>query len=89
MLGRTYSTGFEADLDYWLLTPPPGTVLNPAWPWASGIRCAAPAASRGSTPRSRAHHPRARRLGRAYGDAISPTTSGSPATASTPTTTTS
>ena len=34
MLGRTYSTGFEPDLKYWLLDRPPETVLNAAWPWA-------------------------------------------------------
>jgi chlorite dismutase len=34
MLGRTYSTGFEQDLEYWLLRRPQETVLNEAWPWA-------------------------------------------------------
>jgi len=34
MLGRTYSTGFETDLEYWLLKRPRETVLNEAWPWA-------------------------------------------------------
>jgi hypothetical protein len=34
MLGRTYSTGFEQDLEYWLLQRPRQTVLNDAWPWA-------------------------------------------------------
>ncbi|MFZ5890331.1 MAG: chlorite dismutase family protein [Myxococcota bacterium] len=34
MLGRTYSTGFEQDLEYWLLRRPRETVLNAAWPWA-------------------------------------------------------
>jgi chlorite dismutase len=34
MLGRTYSTGFEPDLEYWLLRRPAETALNPAWPWA-------------------------------------------------------
>jgi chlorite dismutase len=34
MLGRTYSTGFEQDLEYWLLRRPRETVLNNAWPWA-------------------------------------------------------
>jgi chlorite dismutase len=33
MLGRTYASGFEADLDEWLLRRPRRTVLNPAWPW--------------------------------------------------------
>jgi len=34
MIGRTYSTGYEQDLEYWLLRRPRETVLNPAWPWA-------------------------------------------------------
>lgn len=34
MLGRTYSSGFEPDLAWWLLTRPVETVLNEAWPWA-------------------------------------------------------
>ncbi len=34
MLGRSYSTGYENDLEYWLLRRPVETVLNPAWPWA-------------------------------------------------------
>jgi chlorite dismutase len=34
MLGRSYSTGFEPDLEYWLLRRPRETVLNTDWPWA-------------------------------------------------------
>ncbi|MFQ5789043.1 MAG: chlorite dismutase family protein [Acidobacteriota bacterium] len=34
MLGRSYSTGFEPDLEDWLLMKPRRTVLNAAWPWA-------------------------------------------------------
>ena len=34
MIGRSYSTGYEPDLEYWLLRRPVETVLNPAWPWA-------------------------------------------------------
>lgn len=34
MLGRSYASGFESDLDDWLLRRPRRTVLNPAWPWA-------------------------------------------------------
>lgn len=34
MLGRTYASGFESDLDDWLLRRPRKTALNPAWPWA-------------------------------------------------------
>lgn len=34
MLGRTYSTGYETELEYWLVDRPKETVLNEAWPWA-------------------------------------------------------
>lgn len=34
MLGRTYSTGFERDLEHWLLTRPVQTVMNEAHTWA-------------------------------------------------------
>ena len=34
MLGRTYSSGYETDLGFWLLDRPRQTVLNEAWPWA-------------------------------------------------------
>jgi len=34
MIGRTYSSGFEPDLAYWLLERPRQTALNAAWPWA-------------------------------------------------------
>lgn len=34
MLGRSYSSGFEPDLEYWLLKRPVETVTNSAWPWA-------------------------------------------------------
>ena len=34
MLGRTYSTGFEPDLEDMLLAKPRRNVLNPEWPWA-------------------------------------------------------
>ena len=34
MFGRTYTSGFEADLDEWLFGRPRRTALNPAWPWA-------------------------------------------------------
>jgi chlorite dismutase len=33
MLGRTYASGFESDLEDWLVGRPRRTVLNPAWPW--------------------------------------------------------
>jgi hypothetical protein len=34
MLGRSYSSGFEPDLEHWVLKRPRQTVLNEAWPWA-------------------------------------------------------
>ena len=34
MFGRTYASGFESELDDWLLERPRRTALNPAWPWA-------------------------------------------------------
>src|SRR5438093_635861 len=34
MLGRTYSLGYEPDLEDWLLHKPRRTVSNPEWPWA-------------------------------------------------------
>lgn len=34
MLGRTYSLGYEPDLEETLLGRPRRTTLNPAWPWA-------------------------------------------------------
>jgi chlorite dismutase len=33
MLGRTYASGYEQDLEDWLLQRPRRTVLNPDWPW--------------------------------------------------------
>lgn len=34
MLGRTYSGGYEDDLQFWLLRRPVDTVTNASWPWA-------------------------------------------------------
>ena len=34
MLGRSYATGYEQDLEFWLLRRPRETVLNESWPWA-------------------------------------------------------
>lgn len=34
MMGRSYSTGYEQDLEFWLLKRPRETLLNEAWPWA-------------------------------------------------------
>jgi len=34
MLGRSYASGHEPDLEDWLIRRPKATVLNEAWPWA-------------------------------------------------------
>jgi chlorite dismutase len=34
MLGRSYATGFEPDLEHWLIQRPKETVRRPDWPWA-------------------------------------------------------
>ena len=34
MLGRSYATGFEPDLEYWLLRRFPENVSHEGWPWA-------------------------------------------------------
>jgi len=33
MIGRTYSTGRETNLDHWLIERPRSNLLNPQWPW--------------------------------------------------------
>ncbi len=70
MLGRTYASGFEPDLDDWLLRRPRRTVLNPAWPWAIWY----PLRRVGGFARLSGQEQRAvlsehGALGRAYGDA--------------------
>lgn len=34
MFGRTYASGYEPDLEYWILHRPVETASNEAWPWA-------------------------------------------------------
>lgn len=34
LLGRTYATGYEPDLRFWLLDRPVATVRDERWPWA-------------------------------------------------------
>jgi hypothetical protein len=70
MFGRTYASGFEADLQDWLLQRPRRTVLNPAWPWAIwyplrrvGAFARLSAKEQGAILREHAT------IGRAYGDA--------------------
>jgi chlorite dismutase len=70
MFGRTYSSGFEPDLEDWLLRRPRRTVLNPAWPWAIWY----PLRRVGGFARLAPHEQSAilrehATVGRAYGDA--------------------
>ena len=70
MFGRTYASGFETDLEDWLLRRPRRTALNPAWPWgiwyplrrAGGFARLSPQ-EQGTIIREHSV------LGRAYGDA--------------------
>lgn len=70
MFGRTYSSGFEVDLEDWLLQRPRRAVLNPAWPWGiwyplrrAGAFAQLSAQEQGTIIREHSV------LGRAYGDA--------------------
>jgi chlorite dismutase len=70
MLGRTYSSGFEPDLEYWMLRRPRETALNEKWPWAiwyplrrSGAFERLDGKERGGILREHAG------IGRAYGEA--------------------
>ena len=70
MVGRTYASGFEADLDEWLLRRPRRTALNPAWPWGiwyplrrTGAFARLPPQEQGTIIREHSV------LGRAYGEA--------------------
>ncbi|HEY2930190.1 MAG TPA: chlorite dismutase family protein [Acidobacteriota bacterium] len=70
MLGRTYSSGYEQDLEDWLLLRPRRTVLNRDWPWAiwyplrrSGAFARLDPKEQGAILREHAA------IGRAYGEA--------------------
>jgi chlorite dismutase len=70
MFGRTYSSGFEADLDEWLLKRPRRTALNPAWPWAIWYPLRRTGAFSRLSPREQGEIIREHgTLGHAYGDA--------------------
>jgi chlorite dismutase len=70
MLGRTYASGFEADLDEWLFRRPRRTALNPAWPWAVWYPLRRTGAFSRLTPQEQGAIIREHSvLGRAYGDA--------------------
>ena len=70
MLGRTYASGFEPDLEDWLFRRPRRTVLNPAWPWAVWYPLRRAGAFARLSPREQGEVIREHSvLGRAYGDA--------------------
>jgi chlorite dismutase len=70
MFGRTYASGFEADLDEWLLRRPRRTVMNPAWPWAIWYPLRRTGAFARLDPKEQGQVIREHSvLGRAYGDA--------------------
>lgn len=70
MFGRTYASGFEADLEDWLLHRPRRMALGPEWAWAiwyplrrTGAFARLPAPQQGAILKEHAV------LGRAYGEA--------------------
>jgi chlorite dismutase len=70
MLGRTYSTGFEPDLEDWLLRRPRRAVLNPAWSWAIWYPLRRSGAFAGLPPEEQSAILREHgRIGHAFGDA--------------------
>jgi chlorite dismutase len=70
MFGRTYASGFEADLDEWLLKRPRRTALNPGWPWAIWYPLRRTGAFSRLTPKEQGEIIREHgTLGHAYGDA--------------------
>src|SRR5258706_9931205 len=70
MLGRSYASGFEPDLEEWLLRRPRRTALNPAWPWAIWYPLRRNGAFGRLSPQEQGTVIREHSvLGRAYGDA--------------------
>ena len=70
MLGRTYASGFEQDVEDWLLGRPRRTVLNTTWPWAIWYPLRRNGAFARLTPQEQGTIIREHSvLGRAYGDA--------------------
>jgi len=69
MLGRTYASGFEQDLEEWLFLRPRRTALNPAWPWAIWYPLRRTGAFGRLSPKEQGEIIREHSiLGRAYGD---------------------
>src|SRR5207249_139263 len=70
VLGRTYASGFEQDLEEWLFRRPRRTVLNAAWPWAIWYPLRRTGAFGRLSPKEQGEIIREHSiLGRAYGDA--------------------
>jgi chlorite dismutase len=70
MIGRTYASGFETDLDDWLLRRPRRAALNAAWPWAIWYPLRRTGAFARLSPQEQGAIIREHSvLGRAYGDA--------------------
>ncbi len=70
MFGRTYASGFETDLEDWLLRRPRRAALNPAWPWGIWYPLRRTGSFSKLTPQEQGAIIREHSvLGRAYGDA--------------------
>ena len=70
MIGRSYASGFEQDLEDWLVRRPRRTVLNPAWPWAVWYPLRRTGAFAKLSPQEQGAILREHgTIGRAYGDA--------------------
>jgi chlorite dismutase len=70
MLGRTYASGFETDLEDWLLRRPRRTVLDPARPWGIWYPLRRSGAFARLSPQDQGAILKEHgTLGRAYGDA--------------------
>jgi hypothetical protein len=70
MIGRSYSSGYEQDLEDWLLHKPRRTALNPAWPWAIWYPLRRTGTFAKLTPQEQGSILREHgTIGRAYGDA--------------------
>jgi hypothetical protein len=70
MFGRTYASGFETELEDWLLQRPRRTVLNPLWPWGIWYPLRRNGAFARLTPQEQGAVIREHSvLGRAYGEA--------------------
>ena len=70
MMGRSYSSGYEQDLEDWLLHKPRRTALNPSWPWAIWYPLRRTGTFAKLTPQEQGGILREHgTIGRAYGDA--------------------